>query len=303
MPFDLRSLLAALRPCRSFLLAVLVLLLGFAWPLLQLAHFAWGSTLYSHILLIPFVSLYLGWLRRSDWDGASVRWRPLALLPLLLGLALLGGFALASGWRWGAEDRLATTTAAFLFLVAAAGLAFLGAGTLRALAFPLGFLVFMIPFPERMTEALEVFLQHGSAAAARALFALTGPQLYYQDLVFHFPGGFSMQIAPECSGIHSTLVLFITSVLAGHLFLRSGWSKIALTLFVIPLALIRNGFRVFVIGQLCVNVGPEMIHAWIHRKGGPVFFALSLVPFLLLLFVLVKYDRPAADRAKPQTVS
>ena len=58
-------------------------------------------------------------------------------------------------------------------------------------------------------------------------------------------------------------------------------------------------FAFFVIGLLCVNVGPQMIHSLIHRRGGPVFFMLSLIPFLLLLWWLRKGEiraRPAESR-------
>ena len=61
---------------------------------------------------------------------------------------------------------------------------------------------------------------------------------------------------------------------------------------VLPLALLRNGFRVFTIGELCVHYGMRMIDSPIHRKGGPVFFVLSLVPFFLLLVWLRRGDRP-----------
>lgn len=67
-----------------------------------------------------------------------------------------------------------------------------------------------------------------------------------------------MEVAPQCSGIRSSLVLFITSLIGGYLFLRSPWRRFALAAFVLPLALLRNGFRVFVLGQLCVQVGPHM---------------------------------------------
>jgi exosortase/archaeosortase family protein len=63
-----------------------------------------------------------------------------------------------------------------------------------------------------------------------------------------------------------------------------------LALFVIPLAILRNGFRIFVIGELCVHVSHDMINSWIHRKGGPVFFVLSLIPFFLLLAWLRKSE-------------
>jgi exosortase/archaeosortase family protein len=67
---------------------------------------------------------------------------------------------------------------------------------------------------------------------------------------------------------------------------------------VIPLALLRNGFRIFVIGQLCVHIGPEMINSSIHRHGGPLFFILSLIPLFLLLIFLRK-----SGQAKPPSPS
>jgi exosortase/archaeosortase family protein len=75
----------------------------------------------------------------------------------------------------------------------------------------------------------------------------------------------------------------MTSILAANLFLKTPWRRVALVAFVIPLAILRNGFRILVIGLLCVNIGPQMIHSLIHRRGGPLFFALSLAPLLLLL--------------------
>lgn len=44
------------------------------------------------------------------------------------------------------------------------------------------------------------------------------------------------------------------------------------------------------IGLLCVHVGPQMIHSLIHRRGGPLFFVVSLVPLLLVLWLLRKGD-------------
>ena len=114
--------------------------------------------------------------------------------------------------------------------------------------------------------------------------------MFFHGLIFQLPG-FSMEVAPQCSGIHSSLALFITSLLAGYFFLRSRWKRATLAVAVIPLAMLRNGFRVFTIGELCVHIGPEMINSYIHHHGGPFFFVLSLVPFFLLLYFLMRSDR------------
>jgi exosortase/archaeosortase family protein len=79
--------------------------------------------------------------------------------------------------------------------------------------------------------------------------------------------------------------------------LRRPWKRAVLCLAVIPLALLRNGFRVFVLGELCVHVGPQMIDSPIHHHGGPLFFVLSLVPFFLLLYWLKRTE--AKDAALP----
>jgi exosortase/archaeosortase family protein len=97
-------------------------------------------------------------------------------------------------------------------------------------------------------------------------------------------------------------VLFITSLVAGYLFLRSPWKRTILCLAVIPLALLRNGFRIFVIGQLCVQIGPDMINSPIHHRGGPLFFLLSLIPFFLFLIFLIKSERHGGKSSTPTKI-
>ena len=101
----------------------------------------------------------------------------------------------------------------------------------------------------------------------------------------------------ECSGIRSSLVLFITSLIAGKMFLKSQTHRALLAAFIIPLAIIRNGFRIFTIGMLCVHIGPEMIHSPIHHKGGPIFFALSLIPFFAFLWYLRRRERNKSENS------
>jgi len=76
-------------------------------------------------------------------------------------------------------------------------------------------------------------------------------------------------------------VLFITSLLASHLFLRSPWRRLVLVAFVIPLGILRNGFRFSSSDCSAVHVGPHMVDSIIHRRGGAVLFRVvadSAVP-------------------------
>ncbi len=160
---------------------------------------------------------------------------------------------------------------------------------MRKLAFPAIFLIFMAPIPPSIVAALESALQHASAEAAYWFINLSGIPVYRSGFDFYMPR-IALSIAPQCSGIRSTLVLFLTSLIAGHLFFRSAWNRWILALFIIPLGIIRNGFRILVIASLCVRVDPSYIHSPIHHRGGPIFFVLSLIPFGIVLFWLYRFE-------------
>jgi exosortase C (VPDSG-CTERM-specific) len=287
---------------RAFLVAILVVILGFGLPLIDLLTFAFHNDLYSHIILIPFVSLYLVWLKRSELPVPSAPHPFVALLAFSLGaLALILYWIVSrSDVELAREDRLAFQIVAFVSVLTGTCARFLGRRTLVAISFPLGFLLFMVPFPVAVMDGIESFFQHSSAVAAAAFFKLAGTPFFRNETFFQLPG-INLQVAPECSGIRSSLALFITSLVAGNLFLRSPFRRVILALVVIPLGILRNGFRILVIGELCVHLSPDMIDSYIHHKGGPIFFALSLVPFSLLLLLLLKLDRRSAPAITAQT--
>jgi exosortase C (VPDSG-CTERM-specific) len=275
---------------KSFALAAASLTLGFLLPLWKLARFAAGDELHSYILLMPAVGAYLVWIEKEKLPRDFTPAKKIAASFFAAGVFM-------TVWHWLApraavSDNLAQTTLAFLLLLTGAGFWILGGAVMRAVAFPFALLGFMIPFPVFLRDVVEAGLQHGSAVVAGWMFAVSDVPVLQDSVAFRLPG-ISLQVAPECSGIHSTVVLFITSLVAGHFFLRSRWKRAALCLAVIPLALLRNGFRVFVLGELCTHIGPEMIDSPIHHHGGPLFFALSLLPFLLLLYWLKRSERAA----------
>jgi exosortase C (VPDSG-CTERM-specific) len=269
----------------------IVLLAAFAQPLMALINYAARSQLYSYILLVPFVSAYLLYLRRDQLPKKYVIDLPLAILFLACGLAILAiTWWLNFGRRAPTEnDYLALLALSFLCLLAGGGFFFLGRLWMRAAAFPLAYLVFMVPMPDAMADALETASKYASTEVANFFFHLSGTPFLRSGVFFQLPN-ITIEVAQECSGIRSSWVLLMTSILAANLFLKTPWRRFALVAFVIPLAILRNGFRILVIGLLCVNLGPQMINSLIHRRGGPVFFTLSLIPFFLILWWLRKGD-------------
>ena len=118
----------------------IVLLAAFARPLLALVNYAAGSELYSYILLIPFVSAYLLYLRRDQLPKKYVIDLPLSILSLTIGLGVLAFTYWLDfvGQRPSDNDRLVLLTLSFLCCLAAGGFFFFGRGWMRSAAFPVG---------------------------------------------------------------------------------------------------------------------------------------------------------------------
>src|SRR5213082_716801 len=155
-------------------------------------------------------------------------------------------------------------TLSFVCFVIAGAFLFLGRKWARSAMFPLFFLAFMIPLPEASVDLLENASKEASAEVASWLFLISGTPFLRTGTLFQLPG-ITITVAKECSGIRSSLVLVITSLLAGNMFLRATWRRALLVAAVIPLGLFRNALRILVISLLSVHIGPHMINSLIHR--------------------------------------
>jgi exosortase C (VPDSG-CTERM-specific) len=266
----------------------LVILCGaFAVPLREFVIYAAHSDVHSYVLLIPFVSGYLIYIR---WRHLSRELSSAWGFALVLAAGGAGAFLASLHFsELGQNDYMTLIALSFVCFVIAGTFLFLGSKCARSAMFPLFFLAFMIPLPEAAIDLLENASTVASAEVANWLFLISGTPVLREGTLFQLPG-ITITVAKECSGIRSTLVLIITSLLAANMFLQTTWRRALLVVAVIPLGLLRNGLRILVISLLCVHIGPEMIHSPIHRRGGPVFFVLSLVPLFTMLWLFRRQE-------------
>jgi exosortase C (VPDSG-CTERM-specific) len=260
----------------------------FIRPLIELMLLSIRSELNSYIPLVPFVAAYLLFLQRDKLPSTCRSSIAPAIVLCAMAATALAAAIILDGIS--VNDRLGLTAFSYVGILAAGGFLFLGAHWMSAAAFPVTFLIFMVPLPDIAVDRIETASVAASADVSAWFFRLTGTPLLRDGTVLALPG-IVLRVAQECSGIHSSWILFITSFVASHLFLDSPWRRLVLVAFVFPLAIVRNSFRILVIGLLCVHIGPEMIHSYIHRQGGPIFFALSLIPLFLLLVILRRQER------------
>lgn len=276
---------------KRFGLASAVLVAAAATTLLELARYCLRVELFSYILIVPLTAGVLTARCRAELD-----YRFVPAPRLAAGLGLLAALWLALSFRHGGvpgdPDAASLSWRVLAFVCAWIALAvwILGRRFMSGLVFPAAFLIFMTPLPPDTVGALESGLQQASAEVAGWLFPLAEVPFFRTGLTYQLPN-VTLEVAPQCSGIRSTLVLFITSLVAGYLFLERPWQRAALAAWVVPLGILRNAFRIVTIGWLCTRYGPEMIDSAIHRRGGPVFFVIALLPLFALLWLLRKFGK------------
>ncbi|MDQ8201087.1 VPDSG-CTERM-specific exosortase XrtC [Pelagicoccus enzymogenes] len=274
--------------------AVGILSLLFLTPLQYLWTLARSSDLYSHVILIPFVSIYLAWdtSRLKEIEPSSPR-RTLALIPLGIGLLSLFAFYRSSANPLDPEqieNYLAYSIFAYVCFIVASIFTLFGVKTVRAQIFAILFLILITPFPVAVREGIQIFFQHTSAEVSYWGIKLIGVPIYRSGLIFEMPT-ITMEVAPQCSGLRSSLVLFITSLVASFLFLKTPWKRAVFVSLFIPIGIIRNAIRITVLAWQCYYIDPEMIHGWFHKQGGQPLFAVTLIPVFIVLWLFRRSER------------
>jgi exosortase len=255
----------------------------------------------SHIVLIPLVSLFLIFRERQRIFS---RVRPSIVAGL--GVMLLGiafhWIATRNPLSSPGDDSLSVAALAILLIWVGGFLASYGLAAAREAAFPLLFLLLMIPLPERFLNWTIELLQRGSTEISYLLFNMVGVPALKQGFVISVPG-ISIEVAAECSGIRSSLALLITCLLAAHLYLQTPWKIAVFVLLVLPLSIIKNGIRIVTLTLLSLYVDPRFLTGSFHRDGGFVFFLLALLLLFPVFLALEKSENHPIGPKEAQTVN
>lgn len=249
---------------------------------------------YSHMPLIPLVSAYLLFAGRKRIAEAAGN----AFLPGLIVIAV-GALLLLAGPRFFGtaihKDNLSLSTLTGLMIWLGGFITLFGLRSFRQAAFPLLFLLFLVPIPTVLLRWIVHLLQRASTEIAHGLFLLIGVPFVRNDFVFELPG-MSVMVAEQCSGIRSSISLLITGILAAHLGLNSTWRRGVLILSVLPITVFKNALRVLTLSLLGAYVDPRIMSSSLHRAGGIPFFMLALLIFGCVFWLL----RRSEVRALPE---
>ena len=257
----------------GLLVASLFILL--TWPVWRWLWQEWlGNDYYSHGPLILVVAGYLGW-RQWSLTPKPIQGDNRGLVLTTLAIFLFVYFI--------SDKALYLATLTMLMLLASLVWVFGGLKLLRRLAFPLCFLMLMVPLPfvERTTLPLALWTGLCSGTLVRWF----GLDAVISGAAVTLPNA-SLTIGAQCSGINSIIALFSLTTLAAYALHGPWWGRLGLAILAIPLALLGNILRVSNLLVVARYLGAEAAFRFYHDYSGPVFFIvvlLLLIPLSRLL--------------------
>jgi exosortase len=265
----------------------------FSAHLASLFRFSLHQQYSPHVGLILLVTLYLMQLHRHALSAraAYCAWGG---IPLVVVGMLCYFIGMHHQPQLSQDDFLALTTLGIITIWIGGFVTCFGLPGIRVAPFPLGFLVFAIPLPDTLRSYVITSLQSDSAEVTAILFKLSHLPVVREGFTFALPG-LQIEVAPECSGIRSSIALLITGLLASHLWLRYWWSKAVIWLLIYPLAVFKNGLRIITLCLLTLYVDEGFITGDLHTRGGVVFFGLALAILLPTLLILRKLEAGAGS--------
>jgi exosortase len=116
--------------------------------------------------------------------------------------------------------------------------------------------------------------------------------MFRDGVRFELPG-IGIEVAKECSSVHSAWALFITGLLLAHIFLRSIWTKACLSILTVPIAMFTNAVRIVTLWFLGTKVDVGFLYGNLHHRGGILFSSISLSILAGFLYTLRKMEHRA----------
>lgn len=232
---------------------------------------------YGHGFFVPLFSFFVLWHERGRWTRVEIK-------PSNFGfVVMLGAVSLLLVGSLGAE--LYTTRVSLLVLIAGMVLFLAGSKMLRALALPLGYLMWMIPIPAIIYNQITFPLQLIASRLASSWLELIHVPVLRDGNILVL-GNYSLEVVEACSGIRSLMTLMALAVAYGYLVSTRPAIRYLLAAFMLPIAILTNASRIVVAGALSHRFGPVAAEGFLHEFSGWVIFILALVLMVSIHHIL-----------------
>ena len=222
---------------------------------------------YSHAFLVPFIAGYFLYLRRDSLKAASVSpWNP-GLAVIILGLVQLT-FGFLAGEYF-------TMRSSMIVLLAGIVLFLFGLEVFRQTLLPLGYLLFMVPLPYIVYNAVAFPLKLFVTRVSVHVLKLIGIVVVREGNIIMFPS-ITLEVADACSGMRSLVSLIALAVAYAFFKKTTTTGRSIIIASAVPIAVFTNSLRVIVTGVLAQRWGAEAASGFFHEFAGLFVFVVAM---------------------------
>jgi exosortase len=228
---------------------------------------------YSHGFFVIPLAAFFAWERRDALRRAERR-------PSVLGLIVIAGsLLLLVAGRLGAE--LFLTRISLIGVLAGITLFLLGREHLRVLAFPLAFLLLMVPLPAIVFNKIAFPLQLLASQVGETAIAAAGIPVLREGNILQLPTR-DLEVAEACSGIRSLVSLLMLAIVLGYFTERRTGARIVIALAAVPIAIAANAARVAGTGLASELISPAAAEGFFHSFSGWLVFVVAFAGLMLV---------------------
>jgi len=253
-----------------YILLALIVVLNIQVLREMVADWATDSS-HSHGFLIIPISIWLFYRQRHRLTfarGKSARsWT----------ILIAGGVGMVLGT---AASEYFTMRLSLVLMVSGVAMLYLGEQSFRKVWFAFFFLLFMIPVPAVIHNTLTLPLQLVASKISLGLLHLISVPSYRNGNIIYLPDH-ALEVADACSGLRSLVSLLAVAALWGHLTLPRGFRQFLLIGGAVPIAIMVNSMRVFVVAVGVYTISDKFAEGFLHELAGIMVFIGAMVITLL----------------------
>ncbi len=272
-----------LKQHRFQLLIVILIFVGLYYRIMSGMVLAWvHDENYSHGFLIPIIAGYFLYTRWTKLKGTEV-------LPCYKGLAvvLFGLLLLLAGWL---GTEFFTMRISLIVLLAGLVLSLLGTAVFRIIFLPLSYLVFMVPLPYIVYDAVAFPLKLFITKVSVATLKMMGVMVFREGNIIMFPAT-TLEVADACSGMRSLVSLVALATAFAFFQNNTPWRRIVLICSAVPIAIFTNAIRVITTGFLAQHWGAKAAEGFFHEFSGLAVFVVAMCTLVALGAIMGRFGR------------
>ncbi|WP_217424594.1 exosortase B [Nitrogeniibacter mangrovi] len=196
------------------------------------------------------------------------------------------------------QDILLFEIGSVIWVLVAVLLLMCGGRAVKAVWFPLFFMLFMIPLPGAFVDAMTMPMKMAVSYVAEHVLYAAGYPIARTGVVLQI-GPYQLLVADACAGLHTLFTLEALGLLYLNLVRHESVARnLTLALLIVPISFTANVIRVMALTLITYHLGDEAGQGFLHGFAGMVLFLTALLLIIgvdSLIRLVVARSRNTAD--------